>query len=96
MSFPINLNGKRINTVQALWLRGKNEIKEDEYDEFYKFQAHDSEKPRLRLLHTISQRRCPHLQSTPTPYSSSLPHSNTEKMGLSRLEPAVALYCRRY
>src|SRR4051812_44616684 len=31
VSFPVNLNGKRINTVQALWLRGKSEIKDEEY-----------------------------------------------------------------
>ena len=40
VSFPINLNGKRVNTVQALWLRNKNEIKDEEYTEFYKFQSH--------------------------------------------------------
>jgi molecular chaperone HtpG len=49
VSFPINLNGKRINTVQALWLRSKNEIKDEEYTEFYKFQAHAFDEPRLRL-----------------------------------------------
>ncbi|HEX7630834.1 MAG TPA: ATP-binding protein, partial [Lacunisphaera sp.] len=31
VSFPINLSGKRVNTVQALWLRNKNEIKDEEY-----------------------------------------------------------------
>ncbi len=88
VSFPINLNGKRINTVQALWLRGKNEIKEEEYDEFYKFQAHDSEKPRLRLHFSAD---------APLSINALLfvPKDNTEKMGLSRLEPAVALYCRK-
>ncbi|HXQ80389.1 MAG TPA: molecular chaperone HtpG [Opitutaceae bacterium] len=88
VSFPINLNGKRINTVQALWLRGKSEIKEEEYDEFYKYQAHDSEKPRLRL----------HF-SADAPISINalifVPKDNTEKLGLSRLDPAVALYCRK-
>ncbi|HXN34654.1 MAG TPA: molecular chaperone HtpG [Opitutaceae bacterium] len=88
VSFPINLNGKRINTVQALWLRGKSEIKEEEYDEFYKFQAHDSEKPRLRLHFSAD---------APLSINALLfvPKDNTEKMGLSRLEPAVALYCRK-
>jgi TNF receptor-associated protein 1 len=88
VSFPVNLNGKRINTVQALWLRGKNEIKEEEYDEFYKYQAHDSEKPRMRL----------HF-SADAPISINalvfVPKENTEKMGLARLEPSVALYCRK-
>jgi TNF receptor-associated protein 1 len=88
VSFPINLNGKRINTVQALWLRGKAEIKDEEYDEFYKFQAHDSEKPRLRLHFSAD---------APISINALLfvPKDNTEKMGLSRLEPAVALYCRK-
>jgi len=35
VQFPVNLNGKRVNTVQALWLRGKSEIKDEEYTEFY-------------------------------------------------------------
>jgi TNF receptor-associated protein 1 len=88
VSFPINLNGKRINTVQALWLRGKNEIKEEEYDEFYKFQAHDTEKPRLKLHFSAD---------APLSINALLfvPKENTEKMGFSRLEPSVALYCRK-
>ena len=88
VSFPINLNGKRINTVQALWLRSKSEIKDEEYDEFYKFQGHDSEKPRLRLHFSAD---------APISINALLfvPKDNTERMGLARLEPAVALYCRK-
>ena len=88
VSFPINLNGKRINTVQALWLRGKNEIKEEEYAEFYKFQCHDSEKPRLRLHFSAD---------APISINALLfvPKENAERLGLARLEPAVALYCRK-
>ena len=88
VSFPVNLNGKRINTVQALWLRGKNEIKQEEYDEFYKFQAHDTENPRLRLHFSAD---------APISINALLfvPKENTEKMGFSRLEPSVALYCRK-
>ena len=37
--FPINLNGEQTNTVQAIWLRSKNDIKDEEYTEFYKFQG---------------------------------------------------------
>ncbi|HZZ19245.1 MAG TPA: molecular chaperone HtpG [Opitutaceae bacterium] len=88
VSFPINLNGKRVNTVQALWLRSKSEIKEEEYEEFYKFQAHDSEKPRLRLHFSAD---------APLSINALLfvPKDNTEKIGLSRLEPSVSLYCRK-
>ncbi|MGH7944941.1 MAG: molecular chaperone HtpG, partial [Opitutaceae bacterium] len=88
VSFPITLNAKRINTVQALWLRGKNEIKDEEYIEFYKFQAHAIDEPRLRLHFSAD---------APLEINALLfvPKENTEKLGLSRLEPGVALYCRK-
>ena len=88
VSAPISLNGKRVNTVQALWLRNKNEIKEEEYTEFYKFQAHAHDEPRLRLHFSAD---------APLTINALLftPKENTEKLGFSRLEPAVALYCRK-
>ncbi len=88
VSFPINLNGKRVNTVQALWLRSKGEIKEEEYTEFYKFVAHAFDEPRLRLHFSAD---------APLAINALLfvPKENTEKLGFSRLEPAVALYCRK-
>jgi TNF receptor-associated protein 1 len=88
VSFPINLNGKRINTVQALWLRSKNEIKDEEYTEFYKFQAHAIDEPRMRLHFSAD---------APLAINALLfvPKENTEKLGLSRLEPGVSLYCRK-
>ena len=88
VSFPINLNGKRVNTVQALWLRSKNEIKDEEYTEFYKFQSHAYDEPLLRL----------HF-SADAPLSINalvfVPQQNTERFGFARFEPAVALYCRK-
>ena len=88
VSFPINLNGKRVNTVQALWLRSKNEIKEEEYVEFYKFQAHAFEEPRLRLHFSAD---------APLAINALLfvPKDNTEKLGFARTEASVALYCRK-
>jgi TNF receptor-associated protein 1 len=88
VSFPINLNGKRINTVQALWLRNKSEVKDEEYTEFYKFQSHAFDEPRLRLHFSAD---------APLAINAILfvPQSNPEKFGLSRSEPAVSLYCRK-
>src|SRR5882672_6023735 len=88
VSFPINLNGKHINTVQALWLRSKNEIKDEEYNEFYKFQAHAYEDPSLRLHFSAD---------APLAINALLfvPQENTEKLGFARLEPSVSLYCRK-
>jgi len=88
VSFPINLNGKRINSVQALWLRSKAEIKDEEYTEFYKFQAHAFDEPRLRLHFSAD---------APLTINALLfvPKENAEKLGFSRTEPSVSLYCRK-
>src|SRR5436190_11073373 len=34
-----------LNTRKAIWLRNKSEVKREEYDEFYKALAHDTEPP---------------------------------------------------
>jgi TNF receptor-associated protein 1 len=88
VGFPITLNGKKFETVQALWLRNKSEIKEEEYTEFYKFQAHAHDDPRYRLHFSAD---------APLAINALVfvPHENTEKLGFARLEPSVALHCRK-
>ena len=88
VQFPVNLNGTRINTVQALWLRNKNEIKDEEYVEFYRFQANAFDTPRLRLHFSAD---------APLAINALLfvPEDNPERFGLVRSEPAVAMYCRK-
>jgi molecular chaperone HtpG len=88
VSFPVLLNGNRINTVQALWLRNKADIKEEEYTEFYKFQSHSSDEARLRLHFSAD---------APLSINALLfvPKENTEKLGIARTEPSVSLYCRK-
>ncbi len=88
VQFPINLNGERINTVQAIWMRNKNEIKDEEYAEFYKFQAKAFDEP-LYKLHFSSD--------APLTINSLLfvPTENQERWGFIRLEPGVGLYCRK-
>ncbi len=88
VQFPINLNGERINTVQAIWMRNKNEIKDEEYAEFYKFQAKAFDEPFYKL----------HFSSdAPLTINSLLfvPTENQERWGFIRLEPGVGLYCRK-
>ncbi len=58
ISIPINMpvEGKAgeeevVNRASALWARPKNEIKPEEYDEFYKHVAHDFEPP-LAYVHS--------------------------------------------
>ena len=88
VQFPISLNGKRVNTIQALWLRNKSEIKDEEYTEFYKFQANAFDAPRLRLHFSAD---------APLAINALLfvPEESPERFGLVRAEPAVALYCRK-
>ncbi len=88
VGFPITLNGEKLTTVQALWLRNKAEVKEEEYAEFYKFQAHATDAPRYRLHFSAD---------APLAINALLfvPQENTEKLGFARLEPSVALYCRK-
>ncbi len=88
VGFPIKLNGTVLNTVQALWLRNKNEIKDEEYTEFYKFQAHAHDDPRYRLHFNAD---------APLQINALLfvPKESPEKFGLSRAEPSVSIYCRK-
>lgn len=86
--FPIELNGKRLNTVQALWTRNRSEIKEEEYNEFYQYVGHDHEAPLLRLHFTAD---------APLAIQSLLfvPATNFEGMGMGRVDSEVNLYCKK-
>lgn len=44
----------RINSGTALWRRAKSELKEEDYNEFYKQLGHDSENP-LHYIHTKAE-----------------------------------------
>lgn len=88
VSVPIELNGKEVNTVQAIWARQKSEIKETEYEEFYKYIAHDSEAPLYRLHFSAD---------VPLAIQALLyvPTKNMELATLTREEPHVDLYCKK-
>jgi TNF receptor-associated protein 1 len=89
VSFPIYLNGDRSNTVEALWLRAKkNDISDEQYTEFYRFQGHAYDTPRLRLHFTADAPLSLHALLF-------VPETNPEKTGLPRGETGVALYSRR-
>ncbi|XP_040297739.1 heat shock protein 75 kDa, mitochondrial [Bufo bufo] len=49
VSFPLYLNGKRVNTLQALWMMDPKEIGEWQHEEFYRFIAQAYDKPRYTL-----------------------------------------------
>ena len=50
INFPIYVGKERVNSIEALWRKPKDEIKEDELVEFYKFLTNDINPP-LGHLH---------------------------------------------
>uniref|UniRef100_H9GJD4 Heat shock protein 75 kDa, mitochondrial n=1 Tax=Anolis carolinensis TaxID=28377 RepID=H9GJD4_ANOCA len=50
VSFPIYLNGRRINTLQALWTMDPKDIGDWQHKEFYRFIAQAHDEPRY-ILH---------------------------------------------
>jgi len=50
ISYPILLDGEKINTVSAIWREPKSSIKAEQYNEFYKFLTYDSEDP-MDVIH---------------------------------------------
>jgi len=88
VTFPLELDGEKVNTVGAIWARSKNEVKDEEYQAFYEYVAHDSEAPRYRLHFTAD---------APLAIQALLfvPSKSHEMPGMSRGEPEVHLYCRK-
>ena len=86
--FPIKLDGETVNTVQALWTRNKNEIQDEEYNEFYKFIGNALDEPSYRLHFSAD---------APLAINALLfvPKENFEIMGFGRVSPGVNLYCQR-
>ena len=45
VSYPIKLEQEKVNKLAAIWHRQTSEIKEEEYEEFFKYLTHNQEKP---------------------------------------------------
>ncbi|NMA52675.1 MAG: molecular chaperone HtpG, partial [Peptococcaceae bacterium] len=88
VSFPIKVNGEQVNTVQAIWTRNKNEVTEEEYNDFYKFVSGAYDEPMYRLHFTID---------APLAINALLyvPKQNMERFGFGRMEPGVSIYSRK-
>lgn len=88
VQFPVNVNGERVNTQEAIWLKNKSEISDEDYTEFYKFACKAFDEPMLRLHFNAD---------APLAINALLftPSTNVEAMGFTRAEPEVALYCRK-
>ncbi|MGL4401988.1 MAG: molecular chaperone HtpG, partial [Luteolibacter sp.] len=88
VGFPIFLNGKRINEVEALWLKNKSEISEDEYKAFYQFACKAWDEPAYRLHFSAD---------APITINALIfaPSENPERMGFGKVEGGVSLYSKK-
>ncbi|XP_068962687.1 heat shock protein 75 kDa, mitochondrial [Petaurus breviceps papuanus] len=89
VSFPLYLNGKRINTLQALWMMDSKDISEWQHEEFYRYIAQAYDKPRYTLHY-----------KTDAPLNIRsifyVPESKPSMFDVSReLNFSVALYSRK-
>ena len=88
VQFPIMLNGEQINKIRPIWMRSKGDISDEEYNEFYKFQADAFGDPLYRL-HFSSE--------APLDINALIfvPGENPERWGFGKTDPGVSLYCRK-
>ncbi|RKP25624.1 TNF receptor-associated protein 1, isoform CRA_d [Syncephalis pseudoplumigaleata] len=91
VGFPIYLNGKKINTVEALWTMAsgdKSSISDEQHTEFYRFVASTWDRPRFRLHYKTD---------APLSINSLLyvPGNHAEQFGMERMDPGVSLYSRK-
>ncbi|CBH17173.1 TNFR-associated protein 1 [Trypanosoma brucei gambiense DAL972] len=88
VSYEITLNGGKVNTVEALWMKDKNSVTNEEHIDFYKFISGAYDSPMFRLHYAVD---------APLSIRALLyvPQSHTEKYGGGRMESGVNLYCRR-
>jgi len=86
--FPVKVEGKKVNTVQAIWTRSKAEITEEEYTEFYKFIGNAGDEPMYRLHFSAD---------APLAINALVyvPKENFEILGMGRMQPGVNLYCQK-
>ena len=88
VGFPIDFNGEHLNTVQAIWMKNKKDVSNEEYEEFFKFIGHTDSAP-LTWMHFSAD--------APIVLNSVLfvPEESPEAFGFGRCEPNVSLYCHK-
>ncbi|XP_060116696.1 heat shock protein 75 kDa, mitochondrial [Heteronotia binoei] len=89
ISFPLCLNGKRTNTLQALWVMDPKDVREEQHLEFYRFIAQAYDEPRY-LLH----------YKTDAPLNICsifyVPEMKPSMLDISReLDSSISLYSRK-
>ena len=88
ISFPIKIGKEQVNKVRAIWREPKFQLKQKEYDEFYKFLTYDSEPP-LETIHIAID--------APVQYHALMfiPGKNYDWLGTGKSEHGLDLYVKR-
>ncbi len=86
--FPIKLNGEQVNKVTAIWREPKSTITKEQYNEFYKFIAHQGDES-LTWMHFSAD--------APIQFHSLLfvPKTNMEFFGIESPDEGINLFVRR-
>ena len=88
VGFPITVDGERVNTIDALWTKSKNEVTAEQHNEFFRYVAQSFDEPRF-TLHFAAD----------APVSIRalfyVPQSHMEKWGMARQDVGVHLYSRK-
>ncbi|KAL7522101.1 hypothetical protein ACHAWX_006783 [Stephanocyclus meneghinianus] len=88
VGFPIFLNGKRVNTIDAIWLHDPKDVDDEKHAAFYKYVSHMYDDP----LSKIHFRMDAPIDIKALFY---IPSFHQEKYGMGRMDPGVSLYCRK-
>ncbi|GKY92442.1 hypothetical protein MPSEU_000214700 [Mayamaea pseudoterrestris] len=88
VNFPIYLNGRRVNTLEAIWAKDPKEVSDEDYSAFYKYIANAVDEP-LDVYHFRVD--------APLDMKALLfiPSFHSEKYGMGRMEPGVSVYSRK-
>jgi len=86
--FPIKLNGEQVNKITAIWREPKANVSKEQYNEFYKFIAHQSEDA-LSWMHLSAD--------VPIQFNALLfiPKTNMEFFGMDSPDEGIHLFVRR-
>ena len=88
ISFPIFVDGEKVNTIPALWREPRFNVKKEQYTEFYKFLTYDTEEP-FETLHISVD--------APVQFNALLfiPQKSPMLFDVNNIEYGLDLYVRR-
>lgn len=86
--FPIKLEGEQVNKVSAIWREPRTNVKQEQYNEFYKFIARQTEEP-LTWMHLSAD--------VPIQFHTLLyiPKANVEFFGFESQDEGISLFVKR-